>query len=266
MQSSSFAYANRLVVFLLILFLLAPVFIVFPLSISADSYIAWPPSAWSLKWFLALPQQRTLVAAMLNSLILASVVSILAVVVGLMVAYVLGRSQFLGRDALTSFFSLPLLLPTIVLGLGVLILFAQRGWTGTWTGLTIAHLTITLPYTIRVLMTSLSTLPADIEAAAASLGASPLAVVWHITLPLISNGLIAAGVLSFLISFDEVVISLFVVGPRLSTLPVELFRMVEERGDPMPAAISVVMVVVTLVLALAVERMVGLRRAIGTGG
>lgn len=114
---------------------------------------------------------------------------------------------------MTSFFSLPLLLPTIVLGLGVLILFAQRGWTGTWTGLTIAHLTLTLPYTIRVLTTSLGTMPNDIEAAAASLGAPPLAVVRHVTLPLISTGLIAATVLSFLISFDEVVISLFVVGP-----------------------------------------------------
>lgn len=134
MQSISFVYANRLLVFLLILFLLAPVFIVFPLSVSADSYIAWPPSGWSLRWYAILPQQRTLVAAMLNSLILASVVSVLSVVIGLMVAYVLGRAPFIGRDALTSFFSLPLLLPTIVLGLGVLILFAQRGWTGTWTG------------------------------------------------------------------------------------------------------------------------------------
>lgn len=131
--------------------------------------------------------------------------------------------------------------------------------------MTIAHLTVTLPYTIRVLTTSLGTMPHDIEAAAASLGAPPLAVVRHITLPLISTGLIASTVLSFLISFDEVVISLFVVGPRLSTLPVELFRMVEERGDPMPAAISVAMVAVTFLLAMAVERMIGLRRAIGTG-
>lgn len=124
---------------------------------------------------------------------------------------------------------------------------------------------MTLPYTIRVLTTALGTMPPDIEAAAASLGAPPLSVVRHVTLPVISTGLIASTVLSFLISFDEVVISLFVVGPRLSTLPVELFRMVEERGDPMPAAISVVMVAVTFLLAMAVERMIGLRRAIGTG-
>lgn len=90
MQNKFLVYANRLLVLVLILFLLAPVFIVFPLSVSADSYIAWPPSGWSLRWYAILPQQRTLVSAMLNSPILAPVTSVLSVVIGLMVAYVLG--------------------------------------------------------------------------------------------------------------------------------------------------------------------------------
>jgi putative spermidine/putrescine transport system permease protein len=256
---------NLLLVGALFLFLLAPVLMVFPISFSGDNFISWPPSSWGLRWYRALLQQPQLTAALFNSLTLAAIVTALSLVIGLMVAFLIVRYPFRGRDAVMSMLTLPLVLPSIVLGLGMLMLFSQRGWTGSWTGLLIAHMTVTLPYTIRILTTSLMTLPADIEAAASSLGASPMRVLVHVTVPLIASGVTAAGALSFLISFDEVVISLFVVGPRLSTFPVELFRMVEERSDPLPAAISVVLVLATIVVVLLLERLVGLRRAISHG-
>jgi len=246
----------------LLLFLLAPVLMVFPISFSGDNFISWPPSSWSFKWYAALPQQTELITALVNSLILGLGVTVLSLVIGLMVAFVVVRQNFFGKDLLMGFMSLPLLLPTIVLGLSLLILFSARGWTGTWTGLIIAHLTVTLPYATRILATALEGLPADIEAASASLGASPFRVIRHVTVPLMANGVVAAAALSFLVSFDEAVISLFIVGPRLTTFPVELFRMVEERNDPLTAAASVILVLATIVIVLLVERIAGLRRVL----
>jgi putative spermidine/putrescine transport system permease protein len=112
-------------------------------------------------------------------------------------------------------------------------------------------------------VTSLSTLPPDVEDAAATLGASPWKVFRRVTLPLALPGLLAAATLSFLISFDEVVISLFLSGPRLSTLPVEVFHYVERRADPLVAALSVVLIAATAAIVIVIERLVGVARAVG---
>lgn len=126
----------------------------------------------------------------------------------------------------------------------------------------LAHLLITLPYAVRVLMAALSTLPAGVEEAAASLGAAPLAVLLRVTLPLMLPGVVATCAIVFLVSFDETVVSLFVVGPHLTTLPVALFRYVASRTDPLVAAVSALLVLLTLAVVLVLERAVGLYRAV----
>ena len=166
-------------------------------------------------------------------------------------------------EAIFTALTAPLLLPTLVLGLGILLVFFPFGLAATWPGLAIAHLAVTLPFVVRIMVTALSTLPPDLEDAAATLGATPLTVVRRVTLPLALPGLIASGALAFLISFDEVVISLFIVGPRLSTLPVEMYRYVEGRTDPMVAALAVVLIVFSLSVVLLVERLLGFMRAVG---
>ncbi|MCQ4161632.1 ABC transporter permease [Roseomonas sp. GC11] len=251
---------------LLFLFLLGPVLLVFPLSFAADSVITWPPSGFSVKWYLALLGQPDLALALRNSLVLAAIVTGLALVVALPAAVAIGRGQFAGRDALMTLISMPLLLPTIVLGLALLILFVGQGLIGSWTGLVLAHLLVTVPYALRVLVTALGTLPASVEEAASSLGAPALSVFFRITLPLMAPGLIAAAAIVFLVSFDEVVITLFIVGPKLTTLPVALFHYVESRTDPLVAAVSVLMVLFSLGLVAVLERAVGLRRAVGGKG
>ncbi|MCK1977794.1 ABC transporter permease subunit, partial [Jeotgalicoccus huakuii] len=111
---------------------------------------------------------------------------------------------------------------SIVLGLAILLVFVRLELLGTFTGLVIAHLIVTTPYVIRIMITAFSTLPPSIEEAATMLGASPFTVFRRITLPLMMPGLVASSALSFLLSFDEVVISLFITGPRMTTLPVEI--------------------------------------------
>lgn len=252
------------VVGLLFLFLLGPVLLVFPISFSADANIAWPPSGWSIRWYKAMFAQPELGAALRNSLILAVVVMVLALSIAMPTAFALARASFRGREALLSLLTAPLLLPTIVLGLALLIIFVGRGLVGSWPGLIMAHLLVTVPYALRILLTSLSGLPEVIEQAASSLGAGPWPVFRRITLPLMLPGVVASAAIVFLVSFDEVVITLFIVGPRLTTLPVALYHYVEARTDPMVAAISVLMVLFTLALVIVLERAVGLRRAVGS--
>jgi len=157
----------------------------------------------------------------------------------------------------------PLLLPSSVLGLAILLVFGRLELLGTFTGLVIAHLIVTTPYVIRIMITAFSTLPPSVEEAATMLGASPFTVFRRITLPLMMPGLVASAALSFLLSFDEVVISLFITGPRMTTLPVEIFNYVESRTDPMTASISVVLIAATLLIIFVIERTLGLSRTIG---
>lgn len=257
-----FRCLHWLVITAILLFLLAPVILVFPISFSADAYVAWPPSAWSTKWYVALLNNAEMVEAFWNSLLLAACVTGITLFVGMAAAVALTRSSFTGRDALVSLFTAPLLLPSIVLGLAILVIFVGYGLVGSWPGMIVGHLVITLPYALRVLMTGLSTLPPFVEDAAGTLGASPWQVFRRITLPLMVPALVASAALSFIVSFDEVVISLFIAGTQLKLLPVTLYHYVESWTDPSVAAVSALMVLGTLGIVLVVERAIGLGRAV----
>lgn len=248
---------------ILFAFLLSPILIVIPLSFSADQWLTFPPSAWSTRWYGEILGNAQIVDAFWTSLWLASIVTALTLLLSVPAVYALKRLTIAGEATLLNFFTSPLLLPSIVLGLGILIVFAPANLLGTYTGLTLAHLVVTVPYAIRILATTFDTLNANIEEAAASLGANPVKVFALVTLPMLMPGLIAAGVLSFLSSFDEVVISLFLVGPRINTLPVALFSYVESHSDPMGAAVSSLLIFLTLIVVVALERLMGLTRALG---
>lgn len=253
----------RLLVLALYIFLLAPLLIVIPLSFSNDQFLVFPPESWGIKWYVAMFQNEKFVRALGVSVGLATVVTAISLAAGIPAAYALKRFEFRGREALAALFTAPLLLPSIVLGLAVLLVFVRWRLLGTYTGLTLAHLLVTTPYVIRIMLTAFSTLPPSVEEAATMLGASPLTVFRRVTLPLMLPGLVASAALSFLMSFDEVVLSLFVTGPRLRTLPVEIFDYVESRTDPMTAAVSVALIVVTMAIIIVIERTLGLSRTVG---
>ena len=254
---------HGVVIAALFAFLLAPVVLVLPMSFSADTFLLWPPSGFSLRWYAALWGETKLLEAARSSFFLALLVCAVTLVLAMPAALVLARGRFAGREALVALLTAPLLLPTIVLALALLILFVGYGLIGSWSGLVLAHLLVALPYGIRVLMTAVSTLPASVEEAASSLGAPPWAVFRRVTLPLMLPGVAATAAIVFLVSFDEVVISLFVVGPELTTLPVAMFRYVESRTDPLVAAVSALLVMLTLGIVVVLERAVGLGRALG---
>lgn len=261
MEHNPASWFMRAIVTICFLFLLAPVLLVFPISFSGDSILAFPPGSLSLRWYEALFKNTVMMSAFLTSLEIATIVTILSLVIAIPASYAIVRLKVTGSEFLFNLFTAPLLLPTIVLGLAILIIFASIGFLATFTGLVIGHLVIALPYALRVLSASLGTLGLSCEEAACSLGAKPLAVFRKVTLPMMAPGIVAATALCFLVSFDEVTITLFLTGPRLTTLPVELFHHVESQADPLVASASVILILVTLFVVMIVDRTMGLTKA-----
>ncbi len=260
MESNETSVPMKILVAVLFLFLLAPVILVVPISFSGEQILSFPPDSWSLRWYTALADNPNMISAFWTSLMLGAIVTVISLAVAIPAAYVIVRMRTFGSTFLYNLFTAPLLLPTIVLGLAILIVFASIGFLGTFTGLIIGHLVITLPYALRVLATTLGNLNLACEEAASTLGGRPLTVFRRVTLPMMAPGIVAATALCFLVSFDEVVITLFLTGPRLTTLPVELFHHVESRADPLVASVSVLLILLTLAVVMIVDRTVGLSK------
>jgi putative spermidine/putrescine transport system permease protein len=242
-------------------FVVAPIAIVVVMSFSSDNYIVFPPSGWTLRWYGELWSRAEFHAAVLTSLQIATAVTALTLTLGVPAALAIVRGTGRWRDSLYAFLTSPQLVPSVVLGLMLLLVFAPRFLVATLTGIIIAHIVITLPFVVRVMVTTFSTIAQDCEDAAATLGAPPFVVFWRVTLPLAAPGLLASAAIAFIVSFDETVVTLFLSGPRFSTLPIEVFRYVTNRTDPLVAALSTVLLLVTATLITAVERSIGLVNA-----
>ncbi len=242
--------------------LLSPVVVVVAVSFSSGQFLAFPPPGLSLRWYQALLSNADIMSALATSALLASFVAALALVLGRPAAYAIARLHFPGRRLLADLLAAPLLLPTLVLGLALLLALQPLKLVATWPGLVLAHCTLAVPFAVRIMTTAIAAVPAELEAAARTLGAGPVRAALRITLPLAAPGVLAAAALCFLISFDETVISLFLVGPRLTTLPVELFRYAENRTDPLVAALSMVLISIALCVVRLVERAAGLTRTL----
>lgn len=258
MDSDTTSRPMRLLVLLLFVYLLAPVLLVFPLSFSGDLVLRFPPHSWSLRWFAALFGDAPMLRAFNTSLVLATITTLAAIALATPAAWVMTRLSFRGKNLLLNLFTAPLLLPTIVLGLAILIVFAAQGLLATMRGLVLAHLVLSLPYALRVLAVALGTQDRSCEEAARTLGAKPLTVFFRITIPMLTPGIVAAAALCFLVSFDEVVVTLFLTGPRINTLPVALYNHVYTQADPLVAAASVLLIALTLGVVMIVERALGL--------
>lgn len=243
--------------------LLAPGVVVLVLSFSAGDFLTFPPPGFSLRWYAALVSNAELMAALRNSAVLALVVAVLSLLIGLPAAYAIARLEFPGRGALAALLAAPLLLPTLVLGLALLLAFQPMRLAASWPGLVIGHCIVAVPFAVRIMVAAFAAIPKELEAAAWTLGASPWRAALRITLPLAAPGAFAAAALAFLVSFDETVISLFLVGPRLSTLPIEMFRYAESRTDPLVAALAVALIATAAIVVLLVERLVGVTRVLG---
>lgn len=202
------------------------------------------------KWYGQLFADPRWLDAAWTSFRIAVIVTILSVLIGLCASFGLVRGRFLGRDALRALFMTPMILPVVVLAVALYAFFLRIGLNGTTLGFVIAHLVVALPFSILALTNALEGFDKSIEDAAVLCGASPLKARLLITLPCIGHGLFSAAVFSFLTSWDEVVLAIFMASPTLQTLPVKIWATLRQDLTPVIAAASTLLIVVTIALML----------------
>lgn len=250
------------------IFILLPIVLVIWLSFFSDPLLSLPPSGYSLRWYSRIFVQPQFV----DGFVLSLEVALMAMVVGLLVsipaALVLVRTRFPGRQAILNLLTAPLIVPSIVIGAGLYIAFIQveivsgLALVGSTWGLGAAHVLITIPWCIRLITANLIGVDTSIEEAAQSLGATPLATLFKVTIPLIWPGIVAAALFSFVISFGNLELSLFLVAPGDTTLPIAILQYLEYKIDPTIAAVSVLQIVVIGGGLLITDRFVSLTRVV----
>jgi putative spermidine/putrescine transport system permease protein len=243
-----------------VFFLIAPLVVVIGASFNNAAMLAFPPVKPSLRWYQQIPANPEFVAGFWISFQLAVATTTISCIVGTPASLALVRHRFPGSSVLNGIVLSPLILPTVVLGISFLLFLARFGLAGSFFGLVLAHTVLTVPYVVRTVVASLSGLDPQLEEAARNLGASPLWAFWRVTLPLIAPGLLAGGIFSFIISFDELVVTIFVAGPRLVTLPIRIFTYVQFQNDPFVAAVSTLLILMSFLSVLLLDRLVGVSR------
>ncbi|MBY6265377.1 ABC transporter permease [Azospirillum sp. 412522] len=241
-------------------FLLAPILIVCAVAFTSQGYLSLPTEGLSLRWFRAIGDNPEFIRAFKDSLLLGAVSSTLAILVAVPAALAIARHQFFGREAIQALFLSPLMVPHIVLGIAFLRFFTMIGLGGTFAGLVLSHVIIILPFALRLILAASTGMDRAVENAAASLGASSWTCFRRVTLPLILPGVASGWVLAFINSFDEVTMTVFIASPETTTLPVRLFLYIQDNIDPLVAAVSAVLIFLTVAAMLVLDRVYGLER------
>lgn len=260
-------WLGRLGLALVMLFLAAPLLATVYTAFSPVVYAQFPPHGLSLRWFVQLWHTPLLLTAFARSLVVAVVVTLLTGLLATAAALGLERMRRGGRAATSTLFQAPLIVPQLVFGIALLSVFSKTGLYGTYLGLVVAHVVVAFPFFLRPLQASLATRERSLEEAAAILGAAPLRVFFTVTMPSIRAGLMSGAVFSFITSFDQFSVSLFVVNSKTVTLPVAIYNYLFQNSDPTVAAVSTVVILVGLLAAATTHRLVGLdTMLIGEGG
>ena len=243
-------------------FMLAPLLVVCLVAFTPTDTLAVPFGDWSLRWFRAVFEHGDLVQSFWNSLAVAVFAATLAALLAVPAALAIARFDFAGRQTLNGLLMSPLIVPHLVLGVAMLRLFALLDVRGSALWLTLAHVVIVMPYALRLMVAALTGLDRSVEQAAASLGAGRLTVFRRITLPLMLPGITGGWMLAFINSFDEVTMSIFITSPQTVTLPVRMYMLATESIDPMMAAVSALIVALTAVVMIVLDRLYGLDKVL----
>ncbi|MBV8650139.1 MAG: ABC transporter permease [Alphaproteobacteria bacterium] len=244
---------------LVIAFLVLPTIIVIPMSFSAAQYLEFPPKEWSLRWYASYLNSPRWMQATATSLKAGGLTALVATPLGTMAAYGLFVSRLRAGRLVAPLLLTPIIVPVILVGIGVFYAYVRLKLVNTLLGLVLAHSMLAIPLVVMVVTSALKSYDMNQEMVARSLGASRPRAFLQVTLPQIRFALLTAAVLSFLTSFDEVVIAMFVSGGDNSTLTRNMFQALRDQIDPTIAAISTLMIVVSSLL-IALTQVLGKRR------
>jgi ABC-type spermidine/putrescine transport system permease subunit II len=233
-------------------YMVLPIAIVVVNSFNSSSFGAWPPPGFSTRWYANLFHNAGFGGPAIRSTELALAATACSVVLGTLAALAIARFRFPGRRAVQGFVAAPLIVPKVAIGIAAFILFLKVGFYGTFGSLVLAHAVITLPFVITLAVAGFARVDRMLEEAAADLGAVPRQVLLRATLPQMRGTMIAAAVFSFIISFDELDASIFLVGQHTNTLPTAMFIYMEKYQDPTLAAVSTLLIGAALAAAAAI--------------
>jgi putative spermidine/putrescine transport system permease protein len=239
-----------------------PLLILIPVSLNPLPMIGFPEGGLSFAWYAKVFRSTNFPEAFVTSCFVGLMSTTISLIAGSLAAWALTRSRFRGVSAIEAFLLSPLLLARIIYGIAMLIVLTQIGLIRTTLGLIIAHAVIVMPYVVRIIGGTLIGISRSLEEAAAVLGASQSRIFVFVTLPLLRPGLIAAAVFGFITSFDEFTMTVFLVGAQTKTLPVEIFRYAELIVDPAVAAVSVMLILGTLLGIALLEKTLGLEKVL----
>lgn len=235
---------------LVILFVTAPIVFVVIASFNSGTFNVFPPPGFSLQWYFRLLTVPDFATGVRNSLLVAIASSVLSVGVGTVAAYALVRWSFKGRSVVQGAIMSPLVIPKIAVGLALFILFLRIGLFGSLESLALAHAIETLPLSMALMTANFLAVPRVLEEAGLDLGAGPLRTFLRITLPQVRAGLAVSALLAFTLSFDEVETSIFLVRRENITLPVAMLNYMLSYQDPTIAALSTLLLLMSIVVVL----------------
>ena len=233
---------------LVLAFLIVPTLIVVPMSFSGSQYLEFPPRQWSLRWYESYFASASWMQATATSFKAAALTALVATPLGTMAAYGLATSRFRAARAVHVLLLMPLIVPVILIAIAVFYVYVKAKLNNTLAGLVFAHSMLAVPLVVVIVTSALKSFDANQEMVARSLGASRARAFLMVTLPQIRFAVISGALLSFLTSFDEVILALFVSGGGNSTLTRNMFMALRDQIDPTIAAISTIMILVTSVL------------------
>lgn len=249
------------------MYLLLPVLVVVPMSLSDSSFLNFPPGHLSLRWYHQLAVDPTWGQSALASLQVALLSAACSAVLGTMAALALVRGRFPFRKPIMGVLLMPLIVPYVIIGLAVYIAFLKFGLTETVLGFVLVHTCLGVPYVMINVASGLVTVDRRLEMAAMNLGAGPVSTFLRITLPLIAPSVLAGALFAFVTSWDEVVTAIFLSGPDLTTLPVKMWSGIRVQIDPAVAAVSslALLVILTALLLVGLTKLIHklARRRIG---
>ncbi|MCC8967877.1 ABC transporter permease subunit [Bradyrhizobium sp. Pear76] len=233
--------------------LVAPLLVLFLLAFSGQAFLHFPPRSYSIRWFANFFSRDDWVTPAITSLKVAILTAIGAILIGVPAAYAIVRGRFPGKGIATAILISPMIVPGLIFAISLYALYGRLNLLGTLGGLVLGHIILALPYVVVTVSAGLKSADASLEAAAMTMGAGPIRAFWIVTLPMLRPTIISAAFLAFLTSFDDVILALFLSGLSTKTLPVRMWEGIRYEIDPTIAAISAMLMLITIGLKFVAE-------------
>jgi len=246
--------------------MVSPILITVPVALTTTGYMTFPPVGFTLKWFVTAFQDKILIDSLVRSLFLAILSSLLSIIIALPATFAVERAVSRGRNVIETFFIGPKMVPLIIYVLALLIFYEKVGFSETFYGLMLSHIVICLPFSFRTLLVGVVSLDRRLEWSAEILGANKLQTFFRVILPQMKTGMVATFIFTFILSFNNVTMALFLSGVGKRTLPVEMFQRLHVGGiTPKIPAISFILSIFGIILFIIADRTVGVFKYLGGG-